>query len=136
MGQAYNRKYWKVPVIYTGFATLGYFISMNTSEYRKFREAYNYVSSGDSTGAPNEYVSKYTSAGLLQGREYYRRNMELSYILTGVLYILNVVDAAVDAHLWDFDVGEDLSLQVRPTLYPLGPRYPMGGGLSLQLSFR
>lgn len=136
LGQAYNKKYWKIPVIYAGFATLGYFIASNTVEYRKFRDAYNFISSGDTTGVPNEYATKYTSTSLLQGREYYRRNMELSYILSGVLYILNIVDAAVDAHFWDFDVGEDLSIRIQPGVYPMGSMHAPAASLSLQLSFK
>lgn len=136
LGQVYNQKYWKVPVIYAGFATLGYFIATNTKEYRKFRDAYNYVSSGDSTGIPNEYATKYTTSSLLQGREYYQRNMELSYILSGVLYILNIVDAAVDAHLWDFDVSDDLSLRVAPAVNSSGWNSRPVTGLSLQLTFK
>lgn len=135
LGQAYNRKYWKVPVIYVGFATIGYFVDMNTKEYRKFKEAYNYKASGDSTWTNNEYVFKYSQSSLLQGRNYYRRNMELSYILGAALYFLNIIDAAVDAHLLDFDVGEDLSLRVQPSLLPQRPGEPLRGSISFSLQF-
>ncbi|MCF8364676.1 MAG: hypothetical protein K9H16_02765 [Bacteroidales bacterium] len=117
LGQAYNKKYWKIPIIYAGFGTLIYFIGMNGSEYHKFRDAYNIVATGDTTNYySNEYVVKY-SANLTQleeGRNYYRRNLELNYILTGLLYILNIIDASVDANLYNFDVSDDISLRFEP----------------------
>ncbi len=117
LGQAYNKKYWKIPIIYAGFGTLIYFINFNGKEYRKFRDAYNIVATGDSTNFENnEYVVKYNAnlTQLQEGRNYYRRNLELNYILTGLLYILNIVDASVDANLYDFDMGDDLSLRFDP----------------------
>lgn len=135
LGQAYNEKYWKIPVIYGGFATLAYFINSNTKEFRKFKEAYNYVSSGDSSYTDNDYVFKYSQGSLQEGRDYYRRNMELSYILSVALYLLNIVDAAVDAHLWDFDVSDDLSMRIQPIVMPPGPEQKLNGGLSVSLQF-
>lgn len=135
LGQAYNRKYWKIPIIYGGFATLGYFIHTNTKEYHKFRDAYNYVSSGDTIPINNDYVSRYTLSGLQQGRNYYRRNMELTYILSAALYILNILDATVDAHLTEFDVGEDLSLKIQPGLIPGAQGQAPRASLSLTLRF-
>lgn len=117
LGQAYNKKYWKIPIIYAGFGTLIYFINFNGKEYRKFRDAYNIVATGDTANfTNNEYVVKYNAnlTQLQEGRNYYRRNLELNYILTGLLYILNIIDASVDANLYNFDVGDDLSLRFDP----------------------
>jgi hypothetical protein len=136
LGQIYNKKYWKLPVIYGGFGTLAYFGVMNTREYRKFREAYNYVNSGDTSFTDNDYAIKYGLNSLRQGRDYYRRNVELTYILGVALYILNIVDAAVDAHLMDFDVSDDLSMQLQPMLLPPGPGAPVNGAISLTLRFK
>jgi len=119
LGQAYNKKYWKIPIIYAGFGTLFYFISVNGSEYREFKEAYNIVYAGDTAEySNNAYVVRYNANldQLREGRNYYRRNLELTYILTGVLYILNIIDASVDAHLYDFDISEDLSMRIEPSL--------------------
>ncbi len=116
LGQAYNKKYWKIPIIYAGFGTLIYFIGVNGGEYRNFKDAYNIVAAGDSANYDNEYVEKYDANldQLREGRNYYRRNLELNYILTGLLYILNIVDASVDANLYDFDVSDDISLRLEP----------------------
>lgn len=117
LGQAYNKKYWKIPIIYAGFGTLYYFIRTNGQEYRKFRDAYNIVANNDTLLFPsNEYVVRYDANldQLREGRNYYRRNLELSYIFTGLLYILNIIDASVDGNLYDFDVSDDLSLRLEP----------------------
>ena len=117
LGQAYNRKYWKIPVIYAGFGALAYFITTNTRNYRDFRTAYNIVYTSDTTAfAGNELVVKYNAnlTQLQEGRNYYRRNTELSWIIAGVLYLLQIVDASVDANLYNFDVSDDVSLQFTP----------------------
>lgn len=114
LGQAYNKKYWKIPIIYAGVGTLIYFINLNHKEYKKFREAYIYVSNGDSVPTDNDYVNKYSKDALLQGKNYYRGNLELTYILSGVLYILNIIDATVDAHLFEYDIGDNLSMSIKP----------------------
>ena len=116
LGQAYNKKYWKIPIIYAGFGVLFYSISKNGAEYRNFRTAYNIVATGDSANFNNEYVERYNADlnQLQEGRNYYRRNLELSYVLTGLLYILQVVDASVDANLYGFDVSDNLSLRFEP----------------------
>jgi len=120
LGQAYNKKYWKIPIIYAGFGTLIYFISKNGSEYRNFRTAYDIVATGDSANFNDPYVERYNANlnQLEEGRNYYRRNLELSWIFTGLLYILQVVDASVDANLYTFDVSDDLSLRFDPIVDP------------------
>lgn len=116
LGQAYNKKHWKIPIVYAGFGVLSYFIISNRSEYLQFREAYDYVMVGDTTPINNDYVYKYSPDQLSKARDYYRRNMELSIILSGFWYILNILDASVDAHLFDYDISDDLSLHVEPLI--------------------
>lgn len=138
LGQAYNKKYWKIPIIYAGFGTLIYFISKNTKEYRNFRTAYDIVATDDSANFDNEYVVRYDAnlSQLQEGRNYYRRNMELSWIFTGLLYILQVVDASVDANLYSFDVSEDLSLRFDPIVDPYMTAYKPAPALRLRYRFR
>lgn len=117
LGQAYNKKYWKIPIVYAGFGTLTYFIIFNRNEYLKYKQAYDYLTMGDkSIPLNNEYVDKYDAEQLAQGRDYYRRNLEFTYILSGLWYILNVVDAAVDAHLFNYDIEDDLSIRFKPVI--------------------
>jgi hypothetical protein len=117
LGQAYNKKYWKIPIVYAGFGLLTYFVISNTDEYKKYNEAYKYVASGDSSHINNDYVIKYDEQQLLDARNYYRRNMELSYIIGGLWYILNIIDASVDAHFFDYDISEDLSIRIDPMMH-------------------
>ena len=136
LGQAYNKKYWKIPIVYAGFGTLGYFIKKNTDDYRTFKAAYTYVLEEDEGPPPNEMVERYNNDinKLRTIKDYYRRNLELSYILTGALYILQVLDATVDAHFVDFDVSKDLSIEVDPFIMP-DPLRPMHAskGLTIRL---
>jgi hypothetical protein len=134
LGQAYNHKYWKIPVIYAGFAATGYFAFTNQSYYLKYREAYNYTLAGRQDPIDNEYVGRYTLDQLKSQRDLYRRNMEFSFILGGFVYILNLVDAAVDAHLYNYDISDDITLRLSPGIIPVN-NLPAGGGMTLTLNF-
>lgn len=135
LGQAYNKKYWKIPIVYAGFGVLAYFAISNRSEYKKYKEAYTYVASGDSSHIDNDYVWEYDEQQLLDGKNYHRRNMELSYILGGLWYILNIVDASVDAHFFDYDVSNDLTIRLDPIVnYQWRDPRPVSG-LKLTLKF-
>lgn len=134
LGQIYNHKYWKVPIVYTGFAVLGYFVVTNTNYYHTFRTAYNASVAGDTS---NVYAQKYSSDQLKVVRDYYRRNMQLSYILTGAWYILQIVDANVDAHLTHWNISNNLSLEVEPVINPPIRRKVLGAynGVTVRMRF-
>lgn len=137
-GQFYNKHYWKVPVIYAIGGALGYFIVTNNREYKRFSKAYGLRIDGDSTTL-DEFDTIYPSpngeAFLKNNRDYYRRNRDLSIILAVLAYGMNIVEANVGAHLNDFDISDDLSLNVQPNvLYIAGnPGVP---ALSLNLHFK
>ncbi len=136
MGQIYNQRYWKVPIIYAGFGTLAYFIDFNNSNYRKWREAW--IARVD--GNPNtvDDFPIYSDAELERAMNYYRRNLEITYVLTAALYLLNILDASVDAHLMTFDVGEDLTMGLQPATFPSAGGMGSAGhqtGLTLRLRF-
>ena len=134
LGQAYNKKYWKVPVIYGGFAALGYFINSNQTKYVKYRDAYKYRIDNDPLTIDN-YVGKYSDENLNTLQSYYHRYRDLSVIGASLLYILNIVDASVDAHLFSFDVDDNLSFNIRPTWITTACVNHYTGGLSLTVKF-
>lgn len=136
LGQVYNKKYWKVPVIYAGFGVLGYFIKTNTDEYHKFRDAYKYVVNEETGPIDNPYVDRYEEDALKRGRDYYRRNMEVNYIFTTFWYIINVLDATVDAHFYDYNVNDNLSLELGPAINREWYGNRQYGGVSLTLKIK
>lgn len=117
-GQFYNRKYWKMPIIYAGLGTSIYFIASNNHYYNDFRTAY-IQRTDENPLTIDPYEGQYNESNLKDIRDYYRRNMELSVIATTAIYLLNIVDAAVDAHLYEFSVDDDLSIRIQPTLIPI-----------------
>lgn len=137
LGQYYNGKYWKIPIIYAGFSTMAFFVSQNRYEYNRYKEAYSIsVESANPSSSDNILVANYSSAKLLSQREYYQSSLELSYILTGVFYLLQIVDATVDAHLYDYDIDDDLTIQFEPMLIPteFGTRVAPGIGIRYKLA--
>lgn len=139
-GQIYNRKYWKLPIVYAGFAVTGYFAFSNRSEYLKYKDAYVCLSKAESDSTftcENPLSAKYSKEQLSSYADYTRRNMELSFILMGVWYILQILDATVDAHLYHWDVNENLSMRVEPIFQPvyIPTVKPSYNGLKVTFSF-
>lgn len=116
LGQIYNQKYWKVPIIYAGFGTLAYFVNFNAKEYSKWRDAW--VARVDGNPHTVDDFPNHSADVLERAMDYYRRNLEITYILSAGLYLINILDASVDAHLMHFDVGEDLRLGMTPGRIP------------------
>jgi hypothetical protein len=133
LGQVYNGKWWKVPIIYGGFAGLTYMAVSNHQDMTRYKDAY-LLRVDDDPDTVDEFFGKYSDANLQQLKTTSQRNRDLAFIIMGILYALNVIDANVDGHLKDFDVSEDLSLRVRPMLQPTIPgEYPAAG---LAFTFR
>jgi hypothetical protein len=125
LGQIYNRKYWKVPIVYGGFVTLGYFINFNNELYVKYKQAYSDIIDTD----PNtnsfkklnvnpiffeaDKISQLTER-LRMAKDGSRRNRDLVVIGTAVFYALNIIDASVDAHFFNFDISDDLTINWVP----------------------
>ena len=118
LGQAYNGRYWKIPIIYAGFGAVAYFVRFNNNEYQTFRRAYVARVDGNPNTVVDEKLDEYSTDQLQRATNIYRRNLEITYILGAALFVLNVLDATVDAHLIDFDVGEDLSMKLHPVVFP------------------
>ena len=127
LGQIYNKKYWKVPIIYAGFAALAYYIDLNNDYYVLYRQAYSDILDTD----PNtnsfvaldidgvwdfedeSQVAQYTTR-LNNAKELTRRNRDLVILGTVVFYAVNIIDATVDAHFFNFDVSDDLTFNWAP----------------------
>lgn len=125
LGQIYNRKYWKVPLVYAGFATFGYFINFNNEEYVKFRQAYSDIIDNDpNTNSFEKLVTDprrlepqnigQLTESLRSAKDYWRRNRDLVVISTVAFYAINIIDASVDAHFFNFDISDDLSINWVP----------------------
>lgn len=130
LGQIYNGKYWKVPVIYAGFGTLIYFIDFNNSNYNKWRRAW--IARVDGNPHTVDDFPLHSTEVIERAMNYYRRNLEINYMLAAALYLLNILDASVDAHLMNFDVGENLSMGIQPGLMP-SPGQPHASTHSTQI---
>jgi len=131
-GQIYNRKYWKAPIAWAGLGTCVYFIQENSREYRRYKDAYIAIVDGDPT-TTDEFNGRFSAGQILNVSDTYRRWRDLSYIALGAVYMLNVVDASVDAHFVRFDVGRDLSAGVGPSLSTAAMGAP---GISFTLALR
>lgn len=134
LGQAYNKKYWKIPVIYGALGTLGYFIYDNHSKYQIYKDAYSVRTDEDSLTVDG-FVDLYTDENLKGLRDYYRRNFELTCIITFAVYALNIIDATVDAHLYEFEVNDDLTVKFQPQIIPNIAGSPTYGGVKITLKF-
>ena len=111
-GQVYTKKYWKVPVIYGGLITSAYYINESNDLYQFYKSTYLNRLDGDFSDNLN-----YSDSDLRTLTEHYRRNREVSALLFTLTYILNIIDASVNAHLFDYDVSEDLSLHIHPVYF-------------------
>lgn len=117
LGQAYNKKYWKIPIVYGALGTGMYFYLTNDKQYQRYRDAYRRRLAGfqddeflnfDNEG--NVISERVTDDGLRRAQQLFRRNKEISLLVTIGLYALNIIDANVDAHLLQYNVDENLTL--------------------------
>ena len=133
-GQVYNRKYWKVPVLAAGAGALVYSFQFNQKNYNLFKTELIHRQAGSLE--INTDLKNLSDANLNELQNYYHRNRDLTIVGMALLYALNVLDATVDAHLFDFNVNEDLSMNIRPkTLYSNSTSMPIAG-LGLTLNFK
>ncbi|WP_317169041.1 DUF5683 domain-containing protein [Poritiphilus flavus] len=143
LGQIYNRRYWKVPIVYAAIGTGVYAYIYNDDRYDRFRDAfkrrragftddefYDINNSGIIPGSPD-----LSDEALQDAQERFQRDRDLALLITIALYALNIIDANVDSHLKQFNVDEDLSLKIQPYLdyHPItsDPNY----GMALTIRF-
>ena len=119
-GQIYNKSYWRVPIVIGGLASTIYTIDWNNRGYKRFTTAYTLRADYEANpekypnGSPDEFRGNYSPTFLKNLKDSYRRNRDLCILLTAGIYLLQVMDAHVDAHLQDFDISDDLSMNVEP----------------------
>ena len=119
LGQAYNKKYWKIPIVYAAIGIPVYFYIDNNKEYKRYRNAYKRRLAGfnddefwgtDAEGNPIA-TPRVSDDGLINAQETLRRNKELSLLIAIGAYALNIIDANVDAHLLQYNVDENLAIK-------------------------
>ena len=142
-GQIYNKSYWRVPIVIGGFATTIYCIDWNNRGYQRFKKAYRLRFDYDQNpssypnGSQDEFGGRYASSFLKNLRNSYRRNRDLCIILTAGIYLLQIMDAHVDAHLRDYDISDDLSVDISPMLnYAYHPGLGNTATMGMNLSFK
>jgi hypothetical protein len=128
LGQVYNKKYWKVPIVYAAIGIPAYFYFDNKRWYQKSSYALavlvngSYLTSPDSLKKVDPRLMPFITAGasnsLINFRNGVRRDQDYSALFFLLFWGLNILDATVDAHLKDFDVGSELSLQIKPAIMP------------------
>lgn len=139
-GQIYNKSYWRVPIVIGGLASTIYTIDWNNRGYQRFKTAYSlrvdYDNNPDKypNGSADEFRGNYTATFLKNLKDSYRRNRDLCILLTAGIYLLNILDAHVDAHLQDYDISDDLSMNMEPffDVTTVGSKPAMGVNLSLK----
>ena len=109
LGQAYNKKYWKIPIVYAAIGTGVYFYVTNDKEYNRYRDEYKRRLAGNSP-LSGEFPGV-SDDGLINAQQTLKRNKELSLLLTIGLYALNILDANVDAHLLQYNVDQNLAIK-------------------------
>ncbi|NJN25425.1 MAG: hypothetical protein HC819_05350 [Cyclobacteriaceae bacterium] len=132
LGQAYNNKYWKIPIIYGGGLIVGYYINYNNQLYKQYRDGLIAIIDQDDRTQPfdpNLDIKVYQRAV-----DYWRRNRDLLMIGAALLYVVNIVDAHVDAHLAEFTIEDDLTLHLEPSVGQTAMNTNVIG-LSLKLKF-
>lgn len=107
LGQVYNKRYWKIPIIYAGMAAGVYFYKQQDDDYNRFRDAYK----RRLAGYTDDEFQGISIDRLINAQKTAQKNKSYSVIVTVAFYLLNVIDANVDAHLRQYEVSEDLSLQ-------------------------
>jgi hypothetical protein len=135
MGQIYNKKYWKVPIIYGAGGAFVHYLGYYQDKYTKFRTA---IENGEEGG---EYLIDgriYDYDSLDEGRDFYRRYRDLNVAGIGLIYFLNIVDAMIDAHFFYYDVSDSLTMQIQPAVLNspgFSTNYGATSSVGLQINF-
>jgi hypothetical protein len=133
LGQGYNKKYWKIPVIYALGGTTGYLMAYNNIKFKTYRSALRLRYDSDNTNDDIE-LPEYSDNDLLVQMDSYHKKRDLFALIGVGIYVLNIVDATVDANLFYFNVSDDLTLHISPTIMNTAYNNPQTG-LCVALKF-
>tara|TARA_B000000441_G_scaffold574_1_gene348 strand:- start:156 stop:701 length:546 start_codon:yes stop_codon:yes gene_type:complete len=135
LGQAYNKKYWKIPIVYGALATGIYFYNENDKSYNRYRNAYKRRLAGftDDEFFGNGLYPAISDDGLIRAQNTLKRNKELSILVTVGLYILNIIDANVDAHLLQYNLDDNLSIKPSIEINQIQNKSNFGISLNIEL---
>ncbi len=137
LGQAYNGDYWKIPIIYSGFLVIGHFALYNHQYYNEYRNSLVAETDNDDRtinrfSLVNENF--FTEDRLTRNTEQFRRDRDFLIIMAGVLYLLNIAEANIAAHLKEFDINENLAMEIEPKIQT-GGLFSRSLGISVTLKF-
>lgn len=157
LGQVYNRKYWKVPFVYAGFGGVGYAVWYNTKWYNDYTRAYqdfaDQIPETDSYRKlirninPEDYdpvlhpstynpsTASWIKDKMMRQIDYFRKYRDLSYIGIAAWYLVTILDANVDASLFDYDISENLALKIEPIKVPFYNFTGAGVNITLAINF-
>ena len=134
LGQAYNKQYWKIPLIYAGGAIFLQVVKRNNQLYRTFRNAlFNEIDLDPTTVSP--LPSRFSVDALRRNTDRFRRDRDFFIIIGFIWYGLNIVDAHISAHLDEFNVNDELSMKITPALISV-PTAPYGIGLTVTMNLK
>ena len=143
LGQAYNKKYWKIPFVYAALAGMGYLVSYEYNKYHEYHQElllrYQYGDNDTiySKHNPDNNLKNYSTSEVNTEKLLYQKRMDLCIIGIGVVYLLNIIDASIDGHFKTFDVSDNLSLNIKPkTFFCIQNPRSFGAGISIALTFK
>lgn len=113
LGQAYNKKYWKIPIAYVGIGSFSYLAYANQVEFMRYKNAYLLRQDKQI----DEFYGIKNDQALINNMDLHRKQRDLCIIGAAVFYAIQIVDANVDANLFDFDIDDDLSIRITPTSF-------------------
>lgn len=156
MGQIYNKKYWKAPIVWGAMFGAGYMLFFNQKYYTEYKNAYrDYIIQDPANRSYEPLInrlhevygmeksdleyggknSKWFLNALNSKKMYYRQYRDYGYVAIGLVYVLNIIDAAVDAHFKQFDISDDLTIHWEPVCTP-NPIYGTNFGVGVNLTFK
>lgn len=138
LGHIYNKKYWKLPIVYGILGGMGFWVGTNIKDLNGYTNALK-AQLGDPPDNTASYKGVSDVTQLRSRRDQFKNSMDLSIILTIVVYAIHVGDAVVDAHLFEYDVNEDITISLRPNVSSLSAfnaSFAPHAGLSFVVNFK